>query len=241
MRDVLRLLAVPVLLLVLWSVLTQLVFVVPSPTATLLALGTALGRPDYRLNVAITFGKILAAFGIATVLGLGLGTVLGLVKPLRQVLQPLVLITNGVPKIALYPILLLLVGMGSKAQIIMGIIFGALPVMVNVMSALAEIRPVYRKVTRMLEVGPLRAFFRVYLPAVAPALMVALQLGFSLSVLGVVYSEIIASRSGLGQELIQTYTVGHYPEMSASVLVIVALSLAGSAALRGAARAVRAG
>jgi len=106
------------------------------------------------------------------------------------------------------------------------------------MSALANMRPVYRKVARMLEVGPLRAFVRIYMPAVAPTLMVALQLGFSLSVLGVVYAELIASSGGLGQFVIETYSVGNYPMLAAGVLVIMAISLAGTGLLRAAERMV---
>jgi NitT/TauT family transport system permease protein len=148
------------------------------------------------------------------------------------------LIANGVPKIVFYPILLILFGLGGTSQVVMGVIFGTLPVLVNLMSALANMRPVYRKVARMLEVGPLRAFMRIYMPAVAPTLMVALQLGFSLSVLGVVYAELIASSGGLGQFVIETYSVGNYPMLAAGVLVIMAISLAGTGLLRAAERMV---
>ncbi|MGH7086391.1 MAG: ABC transporter permease [Acetobacteraceae bacterium] len=224
-------LVVPVLAVVLWYMLSWTIFVVPAPDAALRALVKDLGNSQFRGNVAITLVKILLAFGLATIIGTVVGTVLGLVKPLRETFEPFVLIANGVPKIVLYPILLIIFGLGDLSQIVMGVIFGTLPVLVNLMSALAAMRPVYRKVARMLEVGPVRAFFRVYMPAVAPSLMVALQLGFSLSVLGVIYAELIASSNGIGQRVIQTYSVGNYPMMAACVLVILAISLGGTGLL----------
>ena len=230
--NALRLSAVPVLGLLLWWALSHLVFVVPPPLATLRALATALGTPRYLADVGRTLGKIVTAFGLAAVLGVALGSLLGLVRPVREVLEPLVLIVNGIPKIALYPIMLILFGLGTTSQVLMGVIFGTLPVLVTLMAALADMRPVYRKVGRMLEVGPLRAFLHIYMPAVAPSLMVALQLGFSLSVLGVIYAELIASRGGLGQSVIETYSVGNYPMLAASVVVILAISLGGSRLLR---------
>ncbi len=226
-----QMLIVPILAVAVWYVLSWTVFVVPAPDETIRSLVTYLGNGQYRSDLIRTLLKIMVAFGVAATLGIVMGTFLGLVKPLREALEPVVLITNGIPKIVLYPILLIVFGLGSASQITMGVIFGTLPVLVNLMSALASMRPVYRKVARMLEVGPVRALFRVYVPAVAPMLMVALQLGFSLSVLGVVYSELIASRDGLGQRVIETYSVGSYDKMAASVLVILFIALGGAGLL----------
>ena len=233
-----RLLIVPVVTICVWYVLSRLVFVVPSPGATAVALATDLGTPQFIGDLVKTLVKVFIAFGLSTLIGITAGTALGLIRPLREAVEPFLLIANGIPKIVLYPILLILFGLGATSQIVMGVIFGTLPVLVNLMAALASMRPVYRKVARMFEVGPFRAFFRVYMPAVAPPLMVALQLGFSLTVLGVIYSELIASSDGLGQRVIQTYSVGNYPMMAASVLVILFISLAGTGLLHLLARLV---
>ena len=200
---------------------------VPAPHAVIRALVTDLGHAEFGSDIAKTLAKILTAFGAATIIGVAIGTSLGLSESLREAVEPFLLIVNGIPKIVLYPILLIVFGLGATSQIVMGVVFGTLPVLVNLMSALASMRPVYRKVARMFEVGPVRALFRVYMPAVAPSLMIALQLGFSLTVLGVIYSELIASSDGLGQRVIQTYSVGNYPIMAASVLVILFISLVG--------------
>lgn len=226
-----QLLIVPVLIVVTWYALAWLVFVVPLPHRAFEAWFSDLASERYRLDLFKTLGKILVAFAAATTIGILAGTALGLSKLFREILEPLLLIANGIPKIVLYPILLIIFGLSGTSQIVMGIVFGALPVLVNLMSALSSMRPVYRKVVRMLEVGPARALFRVYMPAVAPMLMVALQLGFSLTVLGVIFSEVIASRSGLGQRLIQTYGVGNYDEMAACILSIVAIALASAGLL----------
>lgn len=226
-----QMLVVPIITVALWYILSWAVFVVPAPDQTIRSLVSNLENGQYRGDLVATLVKIMVASGIAATLGIVAGTVLGLAKPLREALEPLVLITNGIPKIVVYPILLIVFGLGNVSQITMGVIFGTLPVLVNVMSALASMRPVYRKVTRMLEVGHVRALFRVYLPAIMPMLMVALQLGFSLSVLGVVYSELIASQNGLGQRIIQTYSVGSYDKMASSVLVILVIALGGAGLL----------
>lgn len=226
-----RMLFVPIAVLAVWYLLSWAVFVVPLPHKAVEALVGDLATDQFRQNLLQTVIKIAIAFGASAAIGILAGTFLGLVRPLREVLEPLLLIVNGVPKIVVYPILLIMFGLGGTSQIVMGIIFGTLPVLVNLMSALASMRPVYRKVARMLEVGPVRTFLRVYIPAVAPMLMVALQLGFSLTVLGVIFSEIIASRDGLGQRVIQTYSVGNYDELSASILVIVFIALGGTGLL----------
>lgn len=227
-RAGLRAIVIPALALIVWYILSRLVFVVVSPPVAIRTLIRDLGNVQYLGDLGDTLMKIAIAFAVSAILGTVIGITVGLVRPAREIFEPLILILNGVPKIVLYPILLVIFGLGGISQIIMGIIFGTLPVLVNVMSGLATMRPVYRKVARMLEVGPMRALFRVYLPAVMPMLIVALQLGFSLSVLGVLYSELIASRNGLGQRIIETYSAGIYDRMTASVLVVLFIALSGA-------------
>lgn len=106
---------------------------------------------------------------------------------------------NGIPKIVFYPILLTIFGLSGASQVTMGVMFGSLPVVVNVMAGITEMPPIYRKLARTLEVPRRTALFRVYLRSAVPKVMVALQLGFALSSLGVVYGELIASTNGIGQ------------------------------------------
>jgi NitT/TauT family transport system permease protein len=232
LRSAVRVLAVPVVTVLIWYPLSWTVFVVPAPQDTVRALIANLGSSEYRADFLVTLEKTMLAFVIASAVGLAVGTVLGLVKPLRDFLQPLVLIVNGIPKIVLYPVLLIIFGLNAASQVTMGTIFGTLPVLVNVMAALVSMPPVYQKVARTLGTGPLRAMVHVYLPAVAPMLLVALQLGFGLSVLGVVYAELIASNNGLGQRLIESYSVGAYPAMAATILAILAIALGGTGTFR---------
>jgi NitT/TauT family transport system permease protein len=233
-----QILVVPVLIVATWYALSWLVFVVPVPHTAIKALVNYIADERYRSDLFNTAAKIIVAFVASMLIGVVAGTFLGLVRIFRELFEPLLLIANGIPKIVLYPILLIVFGLGGTSQIIMGTIFGTLPILVNLMSSLASMRPVYRKVARMFELSPARALFRVYMPAVAPMLMVALQLGFSLTVLGVIFSEVIASRDGLGQRLIQNYVVGNYDQMAATILCIVFIALSGAGLLHALERGV---
>jgi NitT/TauT family transport system permease protein len=226
-----QMLILPILVIVIWYILSRLVFVVPVPYSAVKALVGDIAQEQYRSDLLDTAEKIVVAFAVSTFIGIVGGAFLGLVRVFRELFEPFLLIANGVPKIVVYPILLIIFGLGGTSQIVMGVIFGTLPILVNLTSSLASMRPVYRKVARMFELSPVRAIFHVYIPAVAPMLMVALQLGFSLTVLGVIFSEIIASRHGLGQRLIQTYSVGNYDQMAATILCIVFIALSGAGLL----------
>jgi ABC-type nitrate/sulfonate/bicarbonate transport system permease component len=72
---------------------------------------------------------------------------------------------------------------------------------------------------------------KIDIPAALPSLAVGLRLAFSLSLVGVVFAEIIASKAGLGQVIIAKYTLAQYDLMGAAVLLLVATSLVGTAAL----------
>lgn len=231
-RTAVRLLVVPVAIVVIWYILSLTIFVVPSPASAVQTLASGLGQPAYLSNVLDTLGKVLLAFVIGAVIGIALGALLGLVRPLRVAFEPLVLILNGIPKIVFYPMLLIIFGLQDSSQVTMGVIFGALPVLVNVMTGLAAMPPVYRKLARTMELPWWKALTLVYLRSAVPVVMVALQMGFSLSMLGVVYGELIAAMHGIGQTLIQAYSAGTYPLMSSAILVIVIIALIGVGLLR---------
>jgi NitT/TauT family transport system permease protein len=184
----------------LWALLsaalTEEYFPGPALTASVIADGFSRG---WLWNATlITLSEVLPAFGIAAVLGLFFGAVLGLSRLWGEVFEPLILGVYSIPKVTLYPIFLLVFKVGAASKIAFGAFHGVFPVQIIAQASIANMRPVYLKVARSLSLSPSQTVVHIVIPALVPSLVVGLRLAFSLTFIGVVLGEIFASRGGLG-------------------------------------------
>jgi NitT/TauT family transport system permease protein len=221
----------PLVLLLGWQLLSMYSFVVPDPVGTVRALVENLGTQQFLAAVGKTGKDALIAFAMSCVVGISLGALIGLWRPFGRIVEPGLLMLNGIPKIAVYPILLLMFGLGSSSQVAMAFIFGVFPIVINFAGGLATVAPIYRRVARSLEMGRLTRLLKIEIPAALPSLAVGLRIAFSLSLVGVVFAEIISSKSGLGQLIVAKNTLGLYDQMGAAVLLLIAAAVAGSMVL----------
>jgi NitT/TauT family transport system permease protein len=220
-----------VCLLAVWQLASALVFVVPAPAATLGALRTAIGGPEFWTHVAATAQATALAFAVSLVLGVLLGVLLGLSDYWRAAFEPLLLVLHVVPKVIIYPLILMVFGIGLLSAGLLGALLAVFPLIITVMAAVKELNPVYLKVARVAGATPAQTLTKVFIPAIRLPLVVSVRLAFSLALVGVVIGEVFAARAGLGRLVRNYYSHAQYPEMMAIVLLLVGLSLAVSLAL----------
>ena len=109
----------------------------------------------------------------------------------------------SIPKITLYPIVLLAFGIGMPAKIAFGAIHGIIPVAIFALGAVRNLNPIYLKTARVMRMAPSRIATRVLLPAAIPEIFTGIRIGFSLTLIGTLLGEMFASQRGLGFLLIQ--------------------------------------
>jgi NitT/TauT family transport system permease protein len=214
-----------------WYLLSLALFVVPDPLATVRVLAGNFSSEEFTDAVRKTAVDGLTAFVLSVIAGVLLGALIGLSALARRTLEPAILALNGIPKIAIYPVLMLVFGLGSASQVTMGFIFGVFPVIINFGGALAAVPAIYGKVARSLSMPWHQRLLKLDIPAALPSLAVGLRLAFSLSLVGVVFAEIIGSKGGLGQIIISKYTLAQYDLMGAAVLLLIITSLVGTTSL----------
>lgn len=210
----------------LWQLASTWVFALPGPLKTLGAFKHV--RADLAPAAFATFGNAAVGFVLAVTVGAMLGVVFGRSEYWYRVLNPIVVVGGAVPKIIIYPILLLLLGLGPPSVIGMGFIGGVFSVLINVMVAVRHIKPVYILVGRSLNVTPWRAFRRIYLPAVALPLLTGVRLCFGLTVVNVIFAELFAAKAGMGKTIMDYYGVGRYAEMMVMILILFLVAMGGS-------------
>lgn len=216
--------------LLAWQIASGLTFVIPTPVETLRVLVTNLGDRSYLTDVRATAVAVAMAFSIGTLIGGLTGLLLGLSRVARLVFEPLVIALNGVPKIVLYPVLLPVFQL-SGSKVVMGVLFALFPVLINVATGVREIPAVYWKLGKSVRASWLQMMRHIILPAIRRPLLTGIRLAASLAVVGVVLSEFFATRRGLGRVVLQTYGHGSYPEMVATILLLIVVSFTVSVVL----------
>jgi NitT/TauT family transport system permease protein len=175
------------------------------------------------------------AFGAALVLSVGLGLAmgfgLGLNRLAAEVAEPLLVAFYSIPKITLYPIVLLLVGIGLPAKIAFGTIHGIVPVVIFTMSAVANVSPAFLKTARVLRLGPVATVRTVLLPAALPEIFTGIRLGFSLTLIGTLLGEMFGAQRGLGYLLMTAIGLQNIEVIMAVTLLIVLFAAGVSTAL----------
>lgn len=205
---------------------------IASPWQTLRQIAELLPTTAFWGHVGATFEAFAWAVLIAVAAGLGIGLVLGLWRLAGDVMEPLLNAGYAIPKITLYPVILLFFGLGLPAKVAFGTIHGIFPIILLTMNGVRTIRPVIRKTARALRLGPFETIRTVLLPAALPEIFSGLRIGISLTLLGTLIGELFASNKGLGFLLMRSADRHDVPTTMALILLLfVVAALAGAGLL----------
>jgi NitT/TauT family transport system permease protein len=129
--------------------------------------------------------------------------------------------------VTLYPVILLIFGLGLSAKVAFGAIHGVIPVAVFAMNAIRHIKPAHLKTAKTLRLSSPQLVFTVIIPATLPEIVTGLRVGFSLTLLGVIIGEMFASKAGLGFMVMNAMTLADMETMMAvAFLLFVAAAIA---------------
>jgi len=211
-----------------WALGTE---VLPGPARTLTQLQREFADPDFGAHLAETSKAFAWALLIAVAGGIGLGLVLGARRLAGDVMEPLLIALYSIPKIALYPIILLVFGLGISAKVAFGVIHGIIPIAIFTMTAVRNIRPVYIRSIRAHRLSPWQGAMHVLIPATVPEIVAGLRIGFSLTLLGTLLGEMFASQRGIGHLLMLAIDRNNPPTIMALALLLFLFATAVSIAL----------
>jgi NitT/TauT family transport system permease protein len=222
-----------VALLIVWQGLHAIAgdTTLTSPAATFVKLGELMRTDQFWGNVAETGQAFAMALVISLIGGIGLGTLLGLNRTSGVVSEPILIALYSLPKVTLYPLVLLCFGLGISAKVAFGAMHGLIPVALFTMKAIMQLKPVYLRTAQALRLTPSQVATTIALPAVLPEVMAGARLGFSLSLLGVLIGEMFASKRGLGFMINSAMGLGDISTIMAVAVFLSIFAVAANALL----------
>ncbi len=151
----------------------------------------------------------------ACIFGSALGLAMGWWKTLGQIVDPYVVFFSAMPRIALYPVLLMLFGLGDMSRIMIVFIGVLFPVLFNAYVGAKQTPRLLIDVARVFGYSNNKLFLSIVLPSSLPYLMAGFRTGITLGMVLIVVAEFFGGSSGLGREIAITATMYKTPEMYA--------------------------
>ena len=220
-------------LLAVWQVLYWIVSEVAlrSPLATIGYTFVLLGRESFWPHLFESARAFAVAIVIAVSLGVTIGLALGFGRLAGQVFEPMLVALYSIPKVTLYPILLLTFGLGISAKIAFGALHGFIPITLFTINAVRNVRPILIKTGRALNYSTNDMVWRILIPAALPEIFSGIRIGLSLTLIGTLLGEMFASQRGLGHMLMNAIGLHNVDLIMSITFILIVFAAVVSSAL----------
>jgi NitT/TauT family transport system permease protein len=206
-------------------------FALASPWATAMKTASLLQTASFWPHVVETGKAFALALAIALTTGLGAGLLIGLSSNATEVMEPILSSIYGVPKVTLYPFILLAFGLGLPAKIAFGALHAFFPIALFTMNGVRKLPPVFLRAAFVMRLTPMQKIITILLPAALPEIVAGVRIGVSLTLLGVLIGEMFASQRGLGSLIMKASGLHDTETMLAVTLMLVGFAVIINSAL----------
>jgi len=203
----------------------------PTVDEITMALVHRLCTQDYWLDLAQSLVRILTGFGLAAVVGVATGIMLGRSRLAGDLLGPLAELARPIPAIAVVPVAILLFPTDEAGVVFITFLAAYFPVMVSTRHAVRALPTLWEDSVRTMGGGRWDVLTQVVLPGILPGVFGGLSVGMGVAWICVISAEMISGRLGVGYRTWQAYTVLAYPHVFVGIITIGVLGFATSAAV----------
>lgn len=222
--------ALPILLVLgIWYVMAAWNFapasLLPSPFTVFRRFLEQLGDRQFLQNAGATLYRLFAGFGIAVVLGVSLGILAAGNRIFAALLQPIIRVLAPVPKIALYPALVLIFGFEHSAKVALVVADALFPILLATYQGAMAVEPKLVWSARAAGASQTKCLFTIVLTAALPSILTGARIGLIISCIVVFLAEMILSTDGLGQLLVRAARNFQTVDMFVPIIAISVLGL----------------
>jgi ABC-type nitrate/sulfonate/bicarbonate transport system permease component len=217
------------LLIAVWQALVSFGYapatLLPPPGRVFARLVQQLTDSEFQQAIAATLFRLFTGFSIAVVLGVAIGIAAAVNPAVNAVVRPIVRVLAPLPKVALYPALLLLLGFGHESKIALVIADALFPILLSTYYGASMVEQ--KLIWSAMAAGTPRyqILFKVVLPAAMPSILTGCRIGLVISCIVVFLAEMITSTDGLGHVLVTAARTFQAVDMFVPLITISLLGL----------------
>ncbi len=227
---------VPIALLALWQLADAIGVLnrrfIPPPTQVFAGMWDGLTQgtlaKEIGTNGLASLERLLPGFLTGVAAGLIVGIAMGLFDSIRYGLAPVISATFPIPKIAIYPLVIVVFGIGDTSKVVVVAIGVFYMVAINTISGIMYSNGVYRDVATAFRIPTHVEYFRIVIPAALPSIMTGVRLGFGNALIVLVSAEFVSAQNGIGYYIWNAWQVLNIDAMFGGLIVIGAFGILGN-------------
>lgn len=199
----------------------------PAPTRIVEVIAGLLASPDersqYFIDILATLRRLAIGFTAGALLGVGTGLAMGLSTWLRYAISPLLSATYPTPKLALFPLFIVIFGLGEMSLVAIVILTVFYTTAITALTGVTYSNPIYRDVGKAFRLPHRVMWLQVVIPAALPSIVNGLKIGIGQALILVVAVEMVSSETGIGHFIWNSWEVFDIGRMFLGVCSAVAL------------------
>jgi sulfonate transport system permease protein len=193
------------------------------PSEILVYLLAEIARGEIWVDAMVTFWEIMLGYVIGAIAGGALGLLLGFRPKLARIVEPYILIFSAIPKIAIAPIIIIALGIGTQSKVAIVVSMVLFLIFYAVFSGIKQIEPDFIDQARIMGANRYEVIRYVIIPAIAPNIFDGLKTSIVFAVIGALIGEFIAAKAGLGFYILNASGAFNINGLWVGVILIVAL------------------
>lgn len=200
--------------------------IIPPPSKIAVKFTELIVSGELLRNTLISLERVFIGFGLAIMIALPLGFLLGgWFRTFEEVIDPLLQVLGQVNPFTLFPVFMALLGIGEISKI--AIIYWVVqwPILFNTVSGIRNVDPLYVKMARSIELNKVSMFLRILIPAALPSILTGIRMGAVFSLFMLIGAEMIGAQSGLGFMIIQAQATFQMTKLYAGIVTVAIIGI----------------
>ncbi len=228
-RERILVFVTPMLLLVLWEILGRLSLIdirfFPLPSTILGGLFAMVKSGELIVHMLVSLQRVAIGFLFGAVPAIALGIAMGLSRWVRVVVEPISAALYAIPKTALFPLFLILFGLGESSKYAMVAVGVFFPILINTAAGVLQIPGIYYDVGKNFGANRYQVFRTIALPGAIPFIFAGVRLAAGMALVLIAVAEMLGASSGLGYLLWNAWSTFAIDTMYVALVTISALGV----------------
>jgi ABC-type nitrate/sulfonate/bicarbonate transport system permease component len=226
-RDRVMSIVSPLGLLLVWEAAARFGLIdtrfFPAPSSIFGTFKDLVRSGELQQDTLVSLGRLFWGSLAGGIPALVLGIAMGLSRPLRAVVEPLIAATYPIPKSSILPLALLVFGLGEASKVFMVAIGVFFPVVINATTGVLQIDKIFLDVGHNYRASRWNMFRTIALPGALPVIMTGIRLGLGMGLVLIAIAEMVGAKSGLGYMIWSAWETFSVEQMYVGLFVIAVI------------------
>jgi ABC-type nitrate/sulfonate/bicarbonate transport system permease component len=198
---------------------------VPAPSSVLVSIGEMLANGSLPSHLGATLSRIVMGLLGGAGAGVVLGLAMGASRRMRRVVDPVVAALHPIPRLAFFPLIIVLLGVGETSKLAAVSLGAFFPMLLNTVAGVRGMNPVHLELARNFGASRRQMFLHVLLPGSMPLMLTGLRLSANAAFHSTIGVEMVGSRNGIGAMLWLSWQTFRIDHLYAILVVIAAIGI----------------